>query len=205
MDAATETRLVLLVEGPSDKAAVEALARKVGRDLDAEGVEVVAIGGAHSIGRILGGLTADVRPAGLYDVGEIVPFSRALQRASIGTASSQAELEALGFYACEPDLEGELIRALGAEGVEVVLAKTGKLGSFRTFQKQPQWRGRPVEAQLRRFFGSSAGKARHAPLMVEALDHGRIPRPLAALLAHVEAPPVAGMPSRRPGDRRTCK
>ena len=61
----------------------------------------------------------------------------------------------------------------------------GSSASFRTFQKQPQWRGRPVEAQLRRFFGSSAGKTRHAPLMVEALDLERVPRPLAALLAHV--------------------
>jgi hypothetical protein len=66
-----------------------------------------------------------------------------------------------------------------------VLAESGKLSSFRTFQKQPQWRGKPVEAQLRRFFGSSAGKARHAPLMVEALDLDRVPRPLEALLTHV--------------------
>ena len=40
-------------------------------------------------------------------------------------------------------------------------------------------------AQLRRFFGSSAGKARHAPLMVDSLPLDRIPRPLEALLAHI--------------------
>ena len=178
-------RWVVLVEGPSDKAAVEALAPKLGRDLAGEEVEVVSIGGAHAIGRFLGELARDIRPAGLCDIGEIIPVGRALERAGVGPAETREELEALGFYVCEPDLEGELIRALGAEGVERVLEKSGKLSSFRTFQKQPQWRGRPVDAQLRRFFGSSAGKARHAPLMVDSLPLDRIPRPLGALLAHI--------------------
>ena len=178
-------RWVVLVEGPSDKAAVEALARKLGRDLAGEGVEVVSIGGAHAIGRVVAELTDDIRPAGLCDIGEIIPFGRALERAGVGPAGTREELETLGFYVCEPDLEGELIRALGAREVEGVLEKSGKLSSFRTFQKQPQWRGRPVDAQLRRFFGSSAGKARHAPLMVDSLPLDRIPRPLEALLAHI--------------------
>jgi hypothetical protein len=185
MDDATNRRWVVLVEGPSDKAAVEALAARTRRDLAEEGVEVVSIGGAHAIGNFVSRLPDGVRAAGLVDVGEVMPFGRALERAGVGPATTVGELEALGFYVCEPDLEGELIRALGADGVESVLVRSGKLTSFRTFQKQPQWRGRPVEDQLRRFFGSSAGKARHAPLMVEALDLDRIPRPLEALLAHV--------------------
>ena len=185
VDVAADTNWVVLVEGPSDQAAVEALARRLGRDLAAEGVEVVSIGGAHAIGRFLSDLPNGVGSAGLYDVGELVPFGRALERTGIGPAGTREELETLGFYVCEPDLEGELIRALGTAGVETVLAQSGKLSSFRTFQKQPQWHGRPVEAQLRRFFGSSAGKIRHAPLMVEALDLDRVPRPLELLLAHV--------------------
>ena len=40
---------VVLVEGLSDQAAVEALAERRGRDLDAEGVAVVPIGGAQAI------------------------------------------------------------------------------------------------------------------------------------------------------------
>ena len=44
---------VVLVEGRSDKAAVEALAARRGRDLAAEGVDVVAMGGAQAIGRFL--------------------------------------------------------------------------------------------------------------------------------------------------------
>jgi hypothetical protein len=187
MQITTHTRRIVFVEGPSDKAAVEALARKRGRDLAQEGIEVVPLGGAHAIGTFLRELPTDVRTAGLCDVGEIIPFCRALELAGIGPARTSEELEALGFFVCEPDLEGELIRALGSARVEAVLAQTGKLASFRTFQKQPQWHGRPVEDQLRRFFGSSAGKIRHAPLMVEALDLDSVPRPLTALLAHLGA------------------
>ena len=187
MDIATDTRWLVLVEGPSDRAALETLARRRGHDLGRERVEIVSIGGAQAIGRVLSGLTPEVRVAGLCDVGEVGAFGRALERAGMGPAGTRSELELLGFFVCEPDLEGELIRSLGASGVEAVLARSGKLSSFRTFQKQPQWHGRPVEDQLRRFFGSSAGKIRHAPLLVEAVELERVPRPLAALLSHVTA------------------
>jgi OLD-like protein len=191
MDVVANTGWVVLVEGPSDQAAVEALARRLGRDLTAEGVEVVSIGGAHAIGRFFSDLPDGVRSAGLCDVGELVPFGRALERMGLGPAGTREELEALGFFVCEPDLEGELIRALSPAGVEAVLERSGKLSSFRTFQKQPQWQGRPIDAQLRRFFGSSAGKIRHAPLMVEALDLERVPVPLSSLLTHVGGSRVA--------------
>jgi hypothetical protein len=185
MDGATDTRWLVLVEGPSDRAALETLARRCGHDLERARIEIVSIGGAHAIGRVLSDLPPDVRVAGLCDEGEIGAFGRALERVGIRPASTRSELEQLGFFVCEPDLEGELIRSLGTAGVEAVLERSGKLSSFRTFQKQPQWHERPVEDQLRRFFGSSAGKIRHAPLLVEALDLERLPRPLAALLAHV--------------------
>jgi hypothetical protein len=45
--------MVVIVEGISDQLAVEALARRRGRDLDAEGISIVPIGGAHSIGPFL--------------------------------------------------------------------------------------------------------------------------------------------------------
>jgi hypothetical protein len=185
MDVSTDTRWLVLVEGPSDRAALELLARRCGHDLEREHVEIISIGGAHAIGRVLSQLSHDVRIAGLLDEGEVGAFGRALERVGIGPARTRSELELLGFYVCEPDLEGELIRSLGVAGVEAVLAKSGKLSSFRTFQRQPQWQNRPVEDQLRRFFGSSAGKIRHAPLLVEAIALEHVPRPLAALLARV--------------------
>ena len=181
----SSSRWVVLVEGVSDQVAVETLAARMGRDLGAEGVDVLAIGGAQAIGRVLAGLEQDVLTAGLCDAGEEPAYRRALERTGLGPIANRADLERLGFFVCDADLEDELIRVLGAERVEAVLEANGDLGAFRTFQKQPQWQGRPVAAQLRRHFGASAGKIRYARLLVEALDLARIPRPLAALLAYV--------------------
>ena len=182
-------RAVVLVEGTSDQAAVEALAGRRGRDLAAEGVSVVAIGGAQAIGRFLslyGPAGFDLPLAGLCDAGEEGDFRRALERAGLGPGLTRADMERLGFAVCDADLEDELIRALGAASVEDVVDAQGELGSFRTFQKQPEWRGRPVEQQLRRFMGSGGSrKIRYARLLVEAVDLARVPRPLDVVLAHV--------------------
>ena len=110
---------------------------------------------------------------------------RALEQAGLGSNLTRERMEKLGFYVCDADLEDELIRALGAAAVQAVLERNGNLSSFRTFQKQPQWEDRPTEDQLRRFFGSSAGKIKYARLLVEALDLTRVPRPLDSVLTHV--------------------
>jgi Overcoming lysogenization defect protein-like, TOPRIM domain len=180
---------VVLVEGISDQRALEALAERRGRNLEAEGVSVVPIGGAQSIGRFLkqfGPEGLDVKLAGLCDVGEERDFRRGLERAGFGCDLTRAEMERLGFYVCVADLEDELIRAHGAAAVENVVEAQGDLGSFRTLQKQPEWRGRRTEEQLRRFMGSGGRrKIRYARLLVEALDLARMPRPLDLVLAHV--------------------
>lgn len=180
---------VVLVEGESDRVALETLARRRGRELAAEGVDIVAIGGAQAIGRHLASLGAGVRVAGLCDAPEEAAFRRALERAGAGAGpiATRGDLERHGFFVCEEDLEDELIRALRPDGVEAVLERNGDLPAFRTFQKQPHWQGRPVEAQLRRFFGASAGKITYARPLVEALDLERTPRPLDDLLAYVRA------------------
>jgi hypothetical protein len=184
-----EPRAVVLVEGLSDRGAVEALAELRGRDLDAEGVSVVSIGGAQAIGRFLnhyGPLGLGVQLSGLCDAGEEGDFQRGLERAGLGSDLTRVEMERLGFYVCVADLEDELIRAHGAASVEEVVEAQGDLRSFRTLQKQPEWRGRPIEEQLRRFMGSGGRrKIRYARLLVEALDLSRMPRPLDLLLAHV--------------------
>jgi hypothetical protein len=185
----TDPRAVVLVEGISDQHAVEALAERRGRNLDAEGVSVVSIGGAQAIGRFLhrfGPQGLDVKLAGLCDAGEEGDFRRALERAGLGTDLTRGDMERLGFYVCDADLEEELIRAFGASAVEEVVEAQGDLGSFRTLQKQPDWRGRPVEQQLRRFMGSGGRrKIRYARLLVHALDLTQVPRPLDLVLEHV--------------------
>jgi hypothetical protein len=183
-----DARAVVLVEGVSDKCAVEALAERRGRDLDAEGVSIVPIGGAQAVGRFLarfGPQGLDVRLAGLCDAGEERDFRRGLERAGLGSDLTRDRMEGLGFYVCDADLEDELIRAFGAEAVVEVVRANGDLAPFRTFQKQPEWRDRPVEQQLRRFMGSGGRrKIRYARLLVEALDPAQVPRPLDLVLAH---------------------
>ena len=164
----------MLVEGTSDEVAVETLAERRGVSLVHERVEIVPIGGAQAIGRFVAHFGPQgVALTGLYDAAEAPEFRRALGE----------ELEQLGFFACEPDLEGELVRALGAEAVEAVAEANGELGSFRTLQKQPAWRDEPVEEQLRRFLGSGGSrKIRYARLLVEALEPDAAPRPLQLVL-----------------------
>jgi hypothetical protein len=179
----------VLVEGISDQQALQALAERRGRDLDAEGISVVPIGGAQAIGRFLshfGPEGLDVELAGLCDAGEASDFRRALERAGLGSDLTPAGMEALGFYVCVEDLEDELIRCLGASTVEQIVEAQGDLGSFRTLQKQAAWRERPTEEQLRRFMGSGGRrKIRYARLLVDAVDLDNVPRPLDLVLAHV--------------------
>ena len=180
---------VVFVEGMSDRRALETLAERRGRDLDAEGVAVVSIGGSKNIRRFMetyGPRGRDLRLAGLVDAGEEGDFQRALERAGLGADLSRLDMEALGFYVCVADLEDELIRALGAASIERILEERGDLGSFRTFQRQPAQRGRSPEAHLRRFMGTHSGrKIEYAALLVDALDLDRVPRPLDRVLAHV--------------------
>jgi hypothetical protein len=182
-------RAVVLVEGLSDRCALEALATRRGRNLEADGVSVVPIGGAQAIGRYLtrfGPQGLGLRVAGLCDAGEEGDFRRGLERAGLGSELSRADMEALGFHVCVADLEDELIRALGAAAVERVVDEHGDLRAFRTLQKQPAWQGRTTHEQLRRFMGSGGRrKIRYARLIVEALDLDRVPRPLDGVLAHV--------------------
>jgi hypothetical protein len=184
-----QTTGVVLVEGISDRVALETLAGRYGRDLEAERTSIVSIGGAQAVGRFLKELdprARNLRLAGLCDAGEERDFRRGLERAGFGSPATRAELEQLGFYVCVADLEDELIRALGADAVEAVVESEGDLRSLRTMQKQPEWRGRPREEQLRRFMGSGGSrKIRYARLLVEALELADVPRPLERVLAHV--------------------
>jgi hypothetical protein len=156
--------VLVAVEGSSDKTVLELLARRLGRDLAAEGIVIEAIGGAHAIRRFVAALGSEVRVRGLCDANEAPLFHRVLD----------------DVHVCVPDLEGELIRALGVDRVlELVDAE-----SFRRMQQQPAQRGRPVELQLHRWLRSSSTRFhRYLPVLVEALDLDRVPAPLDAVLA----------------------
>jgi hypothetical protein len=189
--ADAEPRSVVLVEGKSDGAAVQALARRQGHDLDAEDVSIVAMGGYGNLGRFLeryGPSGHGVHLGGLYDAPEERHFTRGLARAGLGSDLTRADLEMMGFYACDANLEDELTRAMGPAAMEELLEAQGELNAFRTYQKQPAHREEPIEEQLRGFLWNR--KHKYGVLIVDALDLDRIPRPLAGVLAHA----LSGLP-----------
>ncbi|WP_328296620.1 ATP-dependent endonuclease [Streptomyces sp. NBC_00435] len=171
-------RVVVLLEGLSDAAAVDALAEGRGRDLAAEGVCVLPMGGAMSVGRfaqLLGPSGLGLRLTGLCDEAERGYYARGLERA--GAAPE-------GFFVCAADLEDELIRALGAARVEELVRTEGDFRPLRTFLRQPAQLGRSPEQQLRRFLGTKKGRKIHyGRALVEALGPDRVPAPLEDLLA----------------------
>jgi len=166
-----KTRAVVIVEGDSDRVALETLAKRRGRDLAAEGVEIAAIGGAHAIRRFMEKLDgSDVKLVGLVDARQEEVFRRF----------------GIDVYVCDADLEDELIRALGFDGMERVIEAQGELRSLRSLQKQPAQRGRSTLQHLRRFISAKSGrKAQYAKAMVEALDLDSVPLPLDRVLSRV--------------------
>jgi hypothetical protein len=158
---------VVLVEGVTDRIALEAVARRLGVAL--RGIQIVPIGGAQAIRRAAAEYDG-AHVVGLCDVNEERWFRRVLGESA---------------YVCVQDLEDELIRALGPERVQEVVAAQGELETFRNFQNQLHWRGRPVERQLRRWLQNGGRQHRYPPLLVEAMEPEETPRPLADVLAAV--------------------
>jgi len=187
---AVAARAAILVEGWSDQYALQTLAKRRGDDLDSERIVVVPTGGVTNVGHFaaaLGPQGIGLRLAGLYDAPEQRQLRSALRRAGVVVGDSNDVLETLGFFACDADLEDELIRALGASAVERLLDEQGELESFRVFQSQPAQRGRSTEAHLRRFMGTRSGrKVRYGTLLVKSLPLDRVPQPLERVLVYAQ-------------------
>lgn len=161
-------RVVVLVEGESDAVVVGVLLQQRG----IEDVEVVSMGGVTNVRTFLRAVASrggDPVVLGLVDAPE-ERFARRALRDRGRDISTRDDLERLGFFVCDVDLEDELLRALGPAAVERALDDLGDLGRFRTFQKQPEWRDRSRHDQLHRFAGSGSGrKVRLAERLAEAL------------------------------------
>jgi hypothetical protein len=178
-------RVDVLVEGESDRVAVETLAHRRGRDLAAEQVTVVAMGGITQLTRRVAEATArGIAVVGLYDAAQERWVRRALAAPGHRPGPEPAELAARGFHGCHDDLEDELIRALGVPACEAVVQAAGDLRALRHLAGMPAHRGRRPDAVLHRFLGAGSGrKIRYARLLTAALDLQRVPRPLDAVLA----------------------
>lgn len=175
-------RSVILVEGQSDRRALETLAARLDRDLVAERVAILAIAGASNVGRFLAILPAEVQVCGLYDEAEEHVVRNALEQ---GDGSTGHELAAQGFFMCRRDLEEELIRSVGIAGVLETVEDTRDLEAWRRFSNQPAQRGRSIEARLRRFLGTKSGrKIEYAGLLAARIDLAQSDSPLLMVLAH---------------------
>ncbi len=174
---ATDVRAVVLVEGRSDRAALDTAALLLGRDLAAERVAVVAMDGVTNLVRCAATAAAvapGVPVVALVDAAEDRWVRRALQRIPVPVALER----------CYLDLEDELLRALGTSRALDVLAASGELAAFRMLQGQPAQRPRPIEAQLHRFLGVASGrKERLARALTAALAPDELPPPIRAVLA----------------------
>jgi hypothetical protein len=176
---------VVLVEGITDRLALEAVADRIGLDLAC--VEIVPIGGAQAIRRAAAEYEGE-HVVGLCDAGEERFFRRVLGDAT---------------FVCRKDIEDELLRAVGVPRVEELLAAQsavgvprveellaaqGELTTFRHFQNQPAWRGRSAAEGLPRWLQSADRRRyRYLPLLVEALEPDEIPAPLVGVLAAAAA------------------
>ena len=157
---------VVLVEGITDRLALEAVAARLGLDL--AGIEIVPIGGAQAVRRVAAEYEGE-RLAGLCDANEERFFRRVLPDST---------------FVCVKDIEDELLRAVGVPRVEELLAAQGELTTFRHFQNQPAWRGRSAAEGLPRWLQSADRRRyRYLPLLVEMLEPHGIPAPLTGVLA----------------------
>ncbi len=177
------TRTKIFVEGPSDRLALECLARRLGHDLAAAGVEIVDVGGVTNFRSFLtryGPLGERCRVAGLCDSGELRVVLGALVAAGVALAPTPESLAGLGFFVCDGELEDELLSAVGVEALLGIIARNGDMRRFRTMQRQPVYRGAPLKTQVR--YIMTQKKIHYAPALIEALDLRQVPIPLSAVL-----------------------
>lgn len=189
---AAGARAVVLVEGISDQIAIDATARRLGRDLAESGVVVVPIGGAHAVAAFAARFDHEGGPVvlGLCDRAEAGLFDRALGSRSEPKVESGATRERVVFV-CEPDLEAELIAAIDPADLLGLLDTHGDLDAFGTMSRQQVWRKRPFEARIHRWIRSHARRSSlYAGRIIEALDPTHMPGPLVNLVASVEGAPT---------------
>lgn len=183
---ASDARTVVLLEGVSDVAAVQALMDAQG--IGAAPVHLASLDGATNWNRALKELRllrGDVDVLGLVDQNEAHAAVRALTQDGLPVQDA-SDLPVYGVFVCEADLEDELIRALGAERARDALADAGLGGKFEAFQSQGEWGERTLADQLHRFCGVASGrKALAAGVLAGALAADEVPEPLAVLLDRI--------------------
>ncbi|NYG06275.1 hypothetical protein BJ986_000762 [Phycicoccus badiiscoriae] len=202
-------RVWVLLEGASDVAALRVVAQRSGIGLADEGIHLVDMRGVTNIRRhLLAATEAPDSPQvlGMCDAPEARFVVRALRRVGCAVAAVD-ELPWWGFQVCDRDLEDELMRDLGENGIRTVLEDLGLTQRFAMLTQQPAWVSESFHEQVHRFAGAASGrKELMAAAMAGALDVAALPRPLAGLVEALSAPgptfdQLRGAPPDEFGDR----
>ena len=184
-------RVWVLLEGASDVAALRVVAGRAGISLADQGVHLADMHGATNIRRHLVAAAEapdSPRVLGMCDAPEAPYFVRALRRVGCPVESA-SELPWWGFQVCERDLEDELMRDLGEQGIRDVLEGLGLTQRLAMLTQQPAWVSGTFHEQVHRFAGAASGrKELMAGAMAEALDMDQLPKPLAGLLEAISRP-----------------
>lgn len=180
-------RKAILVEGLSDKYAIQALAVRKGKSLDAAGVSIVDMSGAGGIRPFLGLLGPNglgVEVMGLCDKSDEVKWSKALGENGFAKGLDRAGMAKLKFFVCDEDLEAVLITAITAAEVLKVVQSQGDKTAFEVFAKQPAHAGHTLEKQLHDFIHGGRNIV-YASLLVDALDLAKVPASLEGIVNEV--------------------
>jgi len=178
-------RAVILVEGQSDKYALEAVAAKKKRNLDADGVTIVAMRGAGGISTflsLLGPNGLKLKLAGLCDAKEESKWAQALEAHGLGSKLDRTSMATIGFEVCDGDLEEVLIAAVGETTTLSIIDAQGDQADFNSFAQQPTQNTKSLSHQLHDFLHSRGRNTTYAPLMVDAIDAGKLPAALENLI-----------------------
>jgi hypothetical protein len=172
---------VVLVEGESDRVALLALAHRLGADPRL--LDVVVMSGVTNLRRHLLALPGE-DPVVLHDAGEAAYVERTL--AALGRDVPR--------FACDADLEDELVRALGIPRVVELITQAGDRTPWETLRHQPFHRERGEAAVMRRFFGTTSGrKAKYAEILAGALTPAQAPAPMLGALSAALGPAAPGL------------
>lgn len=173
----------VLLEGASDVTAVRALATKAGIDL--AGIDLINLHGSTNIGRIIKEIRqirSDADVVGLCDASDTRAAEKALTEDGL-PVSDATDLPMYGFFVCEPDLEGEIIHALGPDAAREALISGGLGSKFDALRVQPEWADKPLAEQVHRFATAPSGRKENATaVLADALDLDALPDALSMLL-----------------------
>jgi hypothetical protein len=178
-------RAVVLVEGPGDRLALRVAADTLGVDLDARGVSIVELDGADlfaTMHTLLGPAGLRIRVVGLCDADREQSWAASVLGAG-NYNGVRATLTQHGVHVLDPDIEGELIHALGDTRTEAVVAADGDAAALALFRQQPTQAQRTPREQLVRFI--KKGKARWPPLLMADLTAAELPQAIKDLFANV--------------------